>query len=489
MKQIIKQIAFGAGIILLTACTEKVTSPQTVNEYPPIYPDYTEVTIPATIAPMNFSITDNAYEKADIIVKGTQGKELHINGETISFDENEWHQLVEQNKGDSLMFTVCLKKGGKWFQYRSFPMYISEYPIDYGVAYRLIAPGYEVYSKMGIYQRNLSNFEEKAVIENTLVPGMCVNCHAMNQTHTDKLSLHVRGTNGGTLLAQNGNMEMLDTKTDSTLSACVYPYWHPSGKYIAYSVNNTRQGFHAVKEKRIEVMDNASDIVIYHPETHRLLLQPVLQNPNAFETFPAFSPDGKTLYFCSAEAKPMPQEYKNIKYSLCRIAFNPETGHTEGGIDTLVSASQTGKSVSFPRPSYDGRYLMFTLSDYGNFSIWHKEADLYLYDLKAETYRPIQEVNSPDTESFHNWSSNSHWFVFSSRRDNGLYTYLYFASIDEEGNITKPFMLPQQKPLDYYTGLVYSYNVPDFINNPIQLNISELRDKINRSERIKLKAQ
>ena len=67
MKQIIKKIAFGAGVILLTACTEKVTSPQTVNEYPPIYPDYTEVTIPTTIAPMNFSITDNAYEKADII--------------------------------------------------------------------------------------------------------------------------------------------------------------------------------------------------------------------------------------------------------------------------------------------------------------------------------------------------------------------------------------------------------------------------------------
>lgn len=489
MKQIMTQFAFGVGFLLLTACTEKVTSPQPVNGYPPIYPDYTEVTIPATIAPMNFSITDKTYEKADVIVKGTQGKVLHVNGETISFDEDEWHQLAEQNKGDSLMFTVSLKKGGKWFQYRSFPMYVSEYPIDYGVAYRLIAPGYEVYSKMGIYQRNLSNFEEKAVIENTLVPGMCVNCHTMNQTQPEKLSLHVRGMNGGTLFAQNESIEMLDTKTDSTLSACVYPYWHPSGKYIAYSTNNTRQGFHAVKEERIEVMDNASDIVIYHPETHRLLLQPALQSPNAFETFPAFSPDGKNLYFCSAEAKSMPEEYKNVKYSLCRVSFNPETGHTSEKVDTLVSSSQTGKSVSFPRPSYDGRYLMFTLSDYGNFSIWHKEADLYLLDLKTGEYRPIKEANSTDTESFHNWSSNSRWFVFSSRRDNGLYTYLYFASIDEKGNITKPFMLPQQNPLDYYTDLVYSYNVPDFISSPIQLNVNELRSKITQPERIKLKAQ
>ena len=185
----------------------------------------------------------------------------------------------------------------------------------------------------------------------------------------------------------------------------------------------------------------------------------------------------------------MPEEYKNVKYSLGRVSFNPETGHTSEKVDTLVSSSQTGKSVSFPRPSYDGRYLMFTLSDYGNFSIWHKEADLYLLDLKTGEYRPIKEANSTDTESFHNWSSNSRWFVFSSRRDNGLYTYLYFASIDEKGNITKPFMLPQQNPLDYYTDLVYSYNVPDFISSPIQLNVNELRSKITQPERIKLKAQ
>lgn len=91
-------------------------------------------------------------------------------------------------------------------------MYISNYSIDYGVAYRLIAPGYEVYSKMGIYQRNLSNFEETAIVENTLVPGMCVNCHSFNKTNPDKMSMHVRGKNGGTLMQLGNEMEMLDTK-------------------------------------------------------------------------------------------------------------------------------------------------------------------------------------------------------------------------------------------------------------------------------------
>ena len=171
---------------------------------------------------------------------------------------------------------------------------------------------------------------------------------------------------------------------------------------------------------------------------------------------------------------------------MCSISFDAQAGRLGEKVDTLVSASRIGKSVSFPRPSYDGRYVMFTLSDYGNFSIWHKEADLWLLDLKTGNYRPLKEVNSGDTESFHNWSSNSHWFVFSSRRDNGLYTYLYFACIGNDGKVTKPFMLPQKDPLTYYERLVYSYNVHDFINKPVQLDHATLRDKIVRPDRIKL---
>ena len=135
----------------------------------------------------------------------------------------------------------------------------------------------------------------------------------------------------------DGKREMLDTKTDSTLSAGVYPYWHPNGKYIAYSVNNTRQSFHAVKDERVEVLDLESDVLVYHPETHELLLSPLLQKKEVFETFPVFSPDGRKLYFCTAEAKQIPAEYKEIRYSLCSIDFNPEDGTFGEKIDTLVN--------------------------------------------------------------------------------------------------------------------------------------------------------
>lgn len=486
MKKVILYILTGWW---LAACTSPVTSPEMVDECPPIYPDYIGVTIPATIAPMNFSCLDGEYERVDVTVTGGKSGEVHINDKIVLFPQEEWQDLLKENQGDSLLFTVCIKKEGKWKQYRPFPMYVSSYPIDYGLVYRKIAPGFEVYSKMGMYERDLSTFEERSLLENTMVPGMCLNCHAFNKTNPDHMSIHIRGQHGATLMQIKGECELLNTKADSILSACVYPYWHPSGKYIAYSVNNTRQSFHAVKDERIEVLDLASDVVVYHPETHELLISPLLQKKEVFETFPVFSTDGRKLYFCSAEAKPIPEAYKEIRYNLCSIDFSPENGTFGDRVDTLIHAATMKKSISFPRPSYDGKYIMFTLSDYGNFSIWHKEADLWLLNLQDGTKRPIEEVNSDDTESFHNWSSNSRWFVFSSRRGDGLYTRLYLACMDEEGRVSKPFLLPQEDPWDYYDRSVYSYNVPEFTNMPVKLERRKIERGIVSDKRVQVKVR
>ncbi len=336
---------------------------------------------------------------------------------------------------------------------------------------------------------NLSSFEEHDLLQNTIVPGMCLNCHAFNRTNPNQLSLHIRGQHGATLMQTEGHRELLDTKTDSTLSACVYPYWHPGGKYIAYSVNQTTQSFHVANAGRIEVMDMASDVLVYRPDTHELLQSPLLQKKEAFETFPAFSPDGRKLYFCSATSKPMPEKYDEIRYSLCCIDFNPDNGTFGERVDTLIHAERLKKSISFPRPSYDGKYIMFTLSDYGNFSIWHKEADLWLLNLQEGSMRAIDEVNSDNTESYHSWSSNSRWFVFSSRRDDGLYTRLYLAHIGADGHVSKPFMLPQKNPQEYYDRLIYSYNVPEFTNQPIQLEHRQIENEIVSGRRVKVKVR
>jgi hypothetical protein len=154
-------------------------------------------------------------------------------------------------------------------------MKVSSDPIDNYISYRLIPPGYEGWKEMGIYQRDLETFEETAIIENKSTNYNCINCHSYCMQEPDKMLFHVRSEFDGMILIQERNIEKINTKTDSTIGPFVYPYWHPSGKYIAFSVNKTMQNFFNSHPNRIEVYDTASDIVIYNVETNQMVQCPL----------------------------------------------------------------------------------------------------------------------------------------------------------------------------------------------------------------------
>jgi len=430
-------------------------------------------------------MADESVLLTDAVISDRHGNNLHSQGkESIDFDIDDWHDLLNQNRGDSLTIRVSAKYADGWHTYQPFTIFVSADSIDYGICYRLIAPGYEVWSKMGIYERNLSTFDERALIENTQFEG-CVNCHSFNRGNSADMSLHIRGKHGATLLRKDGGpITAYNTKTDHTLGLCVYPYWHPSGRYIAYSTNTTSQLFHSADHNRIEVFDTASDLQIYDVETNELLLSPLLKQDSIYETFPVFSADGRSLYFCAAQALPRDvYQLDSIRYNLCRIDFDPETGKFGNHIETIIHAQAQHKSIAFPRPSYDGRFICYTLADYGQFSIWHHEADLYLLDLSTGENRPMTGANSNDTESFHNWSTNSRWLVFSSRRDDGLFTRPYFCHVDTNGRVSKAFMLPQRHPRRFYRERFFSFNVPDFIISPTHFDGRKASRIINDESR------
>lgn len=486
-----KYIAYIYLVLLtLTSCHESVDNALKVDKQPRIFPDYVGVTIPSVIAPMNFAMSADDVEKMDVVVKGSKGGELHVQGDYADFDEDDWHELTAQNKGGRLTFSVCAKSNGEWTRYKDFCMDVSSYELeDYGLTYRRIAPGYEIYSHMGLYERRLSDFDERAIIENTQVPGMCVNCHTSNRTNPDHFVFHIRGDHGGTLFSVNGDAEVLAAKNDSIKGTMVYPYWHPSGKYCAFSTNQTRQGFHVVKDERVEVFDISSDVFVYDVEKHELILDTLLSTKLYSENSPVFSPDGKTMYYMTCLQKDYPLEFKDEKYNLCSIGFDPEKGKFGNKVDTVFNAVKDGKSLTWPRPSYDGRYIMFTLMDYGYFSIWHKESDFWLLDLRTGKAHPLKGANSADADSYHNWSIGSHWFVFTSRRMDGLYSHLYLSCVDDKGNATKPFLLPQRNPKKYYSGSVYSFNTPDFTSKPVNLDSRKVSSAIMDDKRVEIRVR
>lgn len=461
MKRLI--ISALCAAIFSAACSRKVTNAEMVDSVPPIFPDYAGVTIPVGIAPLNFNFAGGEVDCIDVVLRGSNEGEVHVQGSVAQFDIDEWHELTAQNMGAEIEVVVSALAGGKWMQYKPFSIFVSADSLpEWGLTYRRIPPGYTAYNRMGLYQRDLSSFDETAILQNVQTGGMCINCHTSNRTNPTDFVFHVRGQHGATMIQRSGKRTWLKAKNQELGGSMVYPYWHPSGKYCAFSTNNTSQAFHTAKGERIEVYDYSSDVFVFDPETRTIITSPLLSTKEWSENVPTFSPDGRKLFFITALQRDYPLEFSQQRYNLCSIDFDPETATFGSHVDTLINAAALGKSVTWPRPSYDGRFLLFTLLDYGYFSVWHTEAEQWLMDLKNNTFRPLVEANSQRSDSYHNWSSNSRWIVFTSRRDDDLYSRLYLCHIDTAGFACKPFVLPQQNPWEFYSASLDSYNTPDF---------------------------
>ena len=459
----------------LLSCSDSVKVSRTLDAMPAIFPDYNGVVIPPNMAPLNFALDDQDAGSRAVFSFG--GQQFEVKGEkgSIVIPPSKWKNLLESAAGDSIQVTVQVKQGNEWVAYSPFTIRVAPEKVDSYLAYRLIDPGYELWNKMGIYQRDLESYTQIPIIENKMSGNNCVNCHSFCMQDPNKMLFHMRETFPGTILVDGDKIEKLNTKTKETISPLVYPSWHPSGKYVAFSVNTTKQAFHLNDRNRVEVYDEASDVVVYDVEKHEIVTASNIFSKDAFETFPTFSPDGHFLYFCSAVAvDSLPQNCRQVKYSLCRIAFDFQNERLGEVVDTLYNARMEGQSVSFPRLSPDGRFLAFTLHDFGNFSIWHKEADLYMLDLLTSRKYPLDVFNSEEAESYHSWSGNGRWMVFSSRRIDGLYTRLFIGYVDSEGVGHKPFLLPQKDPLTYYDALMFSYNIPELMRSAVTVDACRL---------------
>lgn len=464
----------------LFACSNSISSYTEIKREPKITPDYSGITIPPNIAPLNFAINEKAdkYQiklyplNDDGIVITSTDRDIHI-------PSGKWKKLLKQCKGKDFFIEVSIKQEEHWIKFQPIVNHVATDSIDSYLVYRLIDPGFKLWNKMGIYQRCLENFDERPIMINDMGEGNCMNCHSFSNNDSHTMLFHMRGKNSGAIFYRNGEITKVNTKINQTISAGVYPAWHPNKRYVAFSVNKIIQLFPAVHDKKVEVIDTLSDLILYDVEKNIISNCAGIASVDRLETFPAWSPDGRYLYFCSAKALPV-SKYRQIHYDLLRITFDPGTRQF-GKVDTIVSSSHIGLSVSFPRISPDGKYLLFCMSAYGNFTIWHSESDLHLMNLETGVITK-PDINSNFSESYHSWSSTGRWIVFSSRRIDGLFTRPYFAYFDITGKTHKPFTLPQKNP-GFYETFLKSYNLPELVTSAVDLNPRVL-SKIIKSESI-----
>jgi hypothetical protein len=182
----------------------------------------------------------------------------------------KWKNLLSKNHGRPLEISIFAKNPTGWIKYKSVRFSIAEEPIDPYVVYRLIEPGYTSWNKMGLYQRNLENFDETPVMLNTLTGNNCMNCHSFCKNDPETMLFHMRKHQAGTIVVKDGEVDKINIKTPDMPSAAVYPRWHPETRYIAFSTNVTRQGFHSTHRNKVEVFDKESDIVIYDTQTNTI---------------------------------------------------------------------------------------------------------------------------------------------------------------------------------------------------------------------------
>ena len=464
--------------LMLASCSKPDGNYSIALQQADIHPFYQGTVIPYNIAPLNFMVhEDGSRFFVRFAVAGKDSFNVASKNGRILIPLRKWKKMLYANRGEHMDVSIFVKKSSGWERYAPLRFTIAREPVDPWLAYRLIEPGYETWnSKMGIYQRNLENFDELPIMLNQLTGGSCINCHSFRNNDPQTMLFHVRQQNAGTLVLKDGEISKIDTRLPDMISAAVYPRWHPEGRYVAFSTNITRQTFHTAHTNKIEVYDSASDLVIFDTETNTIFTDSLIHSEKYFETFPEWSPDGKYLYFCSARARPMPQEYDSLRYSLLRIPFDASTGHFGSQTDTLVSAEITGKSVAMARVSPDGKYIVFCMSNYGTFPIWHRENDLYILNLETNEIRNIAEINSDQSDSYHSWSSNGRWMVFGSRRMDGTFTRPYICYFDDEGNASAPFLVPQKDPRHYDFSLK-SYNIPEFITGKVTVSPHEFAKK------------
>ena len=435
-----------------------------------VFPDYREVTVPCNIAPLNFYYTDS--DGSRFVTSFSCGELSYtLRGRDVVWKEKAWKKLLEAAKGSDIQVVSSYRTAGGPVSFQ-WSIHVSADPIDGYLTYRLIEPGFEVWDDLEILERKLENFDTRAISDWRNTGNKCMNCHIHSQGRGSLSMLYIRGEGGGAILNRGGTLRKLTLRDSAMISSTVYGEIHPGGRWGVFSTNKIIPAMHSAPYRRMEVYDTASDLCVADFDGNRMLTFPAYAREDVFETFPVFSADGNSVYYCASLAANLPAGLEQLRYSLVRVPFDPETGELGGPADTLWSGPVHHASVCHPKASPDGRWLLFTVADYGTFPINHRECDLYLMDLSTGDAFPLDEVNSDKSDTYHSWSSDSKWFVFASKRGDGLYGKPYFSHVSPDGTTTKPFLLPQRDP-HFYDRMLRSFNVPDLGDSPVGFDAVE----------------
>jgi hypothetical protein len=462
-----------------------------LSERPPVLaPDYSGVTLPPNIAPLNVQIRE-AGEAFRVRFSGKSGQPIELTAKKgiVTIPETPWRRLLETNRGGDLLMEVSARVHGEWTRFATITNKIAAEEIDPVLIYRKIHPSHNSWRWMGLYQRDLRTFQETPVIENTRFSGDCVHCHMLRNNDPDSMMALVRSYHNSGLFVSNGVVGAVEGQLG-------FVSWHPKADgLIAASFSKPRLMLHSARNDMRDITELDGWIGYFTLGAKTVTQVPGLLDKNRLFGFPQWSPDGRYLYYCSA---PNPagsnsmltvSMYQQEIYDLMRIPYNLERDEW-GSPEQIIRSADTGLSMAQPRISPDGRWLYVCGIPYGCWPTYFTNSDLYAIDLKQGAQEGKftlvkTSINSDQTESWLSWSSNSRWVVFSSKRISPLFNRPFIAYIDADGRCGKPFILPQRDP-EYYDSLLLTYTIPTLATHPVRASQADLLKALKKTDKPKL---
>lgn len=310
----------------------------------------------------------------------------------------------------------------------------------------------------------------------------CLNCHSFS-TNGKTMGIDLDGPNN-----DKGLYAIADVQKHTEIDDNKVVQWNvdgragkmrvafmsqisPDGRYVVSTFSGSDLGFAQTFYVRnfsdyrfLQVFYPTKGILEYYDrKTGRREPLPGADDPKYVQTGGFWSPDGKWIVFARALArepyakgKPLatyandPNETQ-VQYDLYRVPFNEGRGGTP---EPIAGASHNGMSNNFPKVSPDGKWIVFVQCKNGE--VMRPGSELYLVPFEGGTARRLRS-NLPTMNSWHSWSPNGRWLVFSSKA-RSPYTQMYLTHIDEAGN-SSPAIL-----VDNTTASNRAVNLPEFLN-------------------------